>query len=178
MELVKLIKNWWMEWRKNKMKFDIHNVTTGNVELGVFAESPQMLKMLYDGVGEDIIITNVYKDTPQVKQEIPPINNVVVPETIADKVEAPFISVPFRPNIEAPGVSIKEPSMTYFPPSNNSIKTFTDNGIEYMIKDDISYKKSWVDVDSKNFRVINTENNKEVKLTNKKIQTLDWVKIG
>ena len=57
-------------------------------------------------------------------------------------------------------------------------KIFTDNGTEYKINGEGSFKKSWVDVDPTQFRVINIENSKEIKLTNKKIQTLDWVKIG
>lgn len=54
---------------------------------------------------------------------------------------------------------------------------FTDNGVDYKITSDGSFKKSWVDADPKLFRVINSVNGKEVKMTNKKIQTLDWMKI-
>ena len=163
------------------MKFNVYNRTTKQQE-EAYADNAQALKSVYASVGEEIEIVSVVNEHP---------NNNLGPATVPEEIKklsddipddgkqvVKSIVQPIQVTVDTPHIvhltTISEPKqITYIPE-----KYFTDNGIEYKITAEGSFKKSWVDVDSKLFRVINSENSKEIKLTNKKIQTLDWVKIG
>lgn len=144
------------------MKFDIYNITTKQNESGVYANNPQELIQLYKMTDEDIQITKVYNEVPI--NDIG-LNKIIPQESLkSDPLKDQLSNVLIAP--QTTGTHI------------NTTKYFTDNGVEYKIDDTGSYKKSWVDADQSLFRVVNTDNSKEIKMSNKKIQVLDWVKIG
>lgn len=171
MALVKFLKNKLVEVI-NKMKFDIYNRTTRQMETGVFADTPQMLHQVYAMAGEEIEIQKVVNEKP--------VNDlgIISAKPLNDLTESTMPPIESLMHEDEP-IHFSSPVLL-----NNKIiptlpeKFFSDNGIEYKINSEGSYKKSWVDVDLKNFRVINIETGKEDKLKNKKIQTLDWIKIG
>lgn len=148
------------------MKFDIYNITTKQNENGVFANNPQELIQLYKMTDEDIQITKIYNENPI--NDIG-LNKIVSEENIKPN---PPLKIPNNVLVNSQTPDILPTIIT------NAIKYFTDNGVEYKIDDTGSYKKSWVDADQTLFRIVNTDNGKEIKMTNKKIQILDWVKIG
>jgi hypothetical protein len=155
------------------MKFDIYNRTTKQPENGVYSDNVNILKQLYAMNGEDIEIVKAYKEEPQ---------NDLTPEdqTVRNKLlggtEAPVrIPIDNKQSINDVVLPLTLAQGGY---ANVSEKIFTDNGVEYKVNADGSFKKSWVDVDQDNFRIVDIETGKESKLKSKKIQTLDWVKIG
>lgn len=197
MELAKLVKK--LSILGNKiMKFNIYNKTTKQPENGVFAENANMLRQLYAMSGEDIEIVGAFNENPnnnlgiatvpdEVKKlaaDIPDDGLAIkLPTSTIQQIPAPLTPIPYNPSDVPKQLPPHVPFQSVQQYNTAEIKSiqekyFTDNGTEYKINNDGSFKKSWVDVDPKLFRVINTENNKEVKLTNKKIQTLDWVKIS
>lgn len=193
MELVKLVKS--LSTLGNKiMKFNIFNRTTRQPENDIYADSPAMLRQVYAMNGEEIDIVSATNENPNNHLGI-----VTVPDEIkkmaadipddglgikpVQSLHVPLTPIPYNPVAVPNQLQPIIPAQLTAPYVVTDIKPiqekyFTDNGTEYKINNDGSFKKSWVDVDPKLFRVINTENNKEIKLTNKKIQTLDWVKIS
>lgn len=173
MELVKSIKKWIKGVKE--MKFDIYNRTTKQYENGLFADSPQMLKSLYAMSGDDIEITKVYNEKP---------NNDLTPEdgAIRIKLLGNTPSIPAQVAPQQKDISVVNDVVLPLSQIKGGIcieeRIFSDNGTEYKINGFGSFKKSWVDVDATQFRVVDIETGKESKLKNKKIQTLDWVKIG
>ena len=193
MELVKLVKS--LSTLGNKiMKFNIFNRTTRQPENDIFADNPAMLRQIYAMNGEEIEIVSATDDNPvnhlgvvTVPDEIKKMAAAIPDDGLGIKpvqpLHVPLTPIPYNPVAEPNQIQPIMPVQLTTPYVVTDIKNiqekyFTDNGTEYKINNDGSFKKSWVDVDPKLFRVINTENNKEIKLTNKKIQTLDWVKIS
>lgn len=168
MTLVKLVKNKVIEVIK-KMKFDIYNRTTKQHETGIYADNPNMLRQIYGMSGEEIDILKVSDENPTND-----LGNIPVKETskeiIADDISKNIVSN----NAPTPHPTLKINDSNIVAP----IKIFIDNGIEYKIENNISYKKTWVDVPDINMYRMITENGKESKFGAKKLQTLDWVKIG
>jgi hypothetical protein len=185
MVLAKLVKSLLVLGNKI-MKFNIYNKTTKQPENGVYADSPQFLRQLYAMNGEDIEIISASNENPEnnlgilsVPEEIKKMASNI-PSDIKPAILPPS-PLPLQQTIKIPESIIDDKQLVKNIIDKQTCieeKIFIDNGIEYKVNNEGSFKKSWVDVDPKIFRVINTESNKEVKLTNKKIQTLDWVKIG
>jgi len=169
MELVKSVKKW-LKGVNNKMKFDIYNKTIKRSEMGLYADSPQMLKQIYATSDEDIEIVKVYDEAPQNilgpvnAPKLSSIDTVTIPTCIDEPLRFPVLQCTTE-HVVSTMTSMDD-------------RFFVDNGVEYKISVSGSYKKSWVDVDQTKFRVVDIETGKESKLKNKKIQTLDWVKIG
>jgi len=165
MMLVKSIKKFLSQKSKN-MKFKIFNKTTKKEEDNIYADNPRMLIDIYRMNDEQIEIISATDENAE--------NDLGLGSINEKKETAPLVIVPVVPVGNVP--TIKEAVPAVIP--LEAERYFTDNGIEYKINAGGSYKKTWVDVDTKLFRIVGIDNNKESKLTNKKIQTLDWVKIG
>ena len=138
-----------------------------------------MLRQLYGMSGEEIEIISAVDENP---------DNTLGPITVPEEIKKLAAKLPddglqvVKP-ATAPTVSIAGTVMpvTTIPTQsviNISERFYTDNSVDYKVTADGLFKKTWVDADPKLFRVINIKNNKESKLTNKKIQTMDWVKLG
>lgn len=145
------------------MKFDIYNRTTKQNENGVYANSQQELIQLYKWTDEDIQITKVYNESPN--NDLGLNKNPNKNNSLKENTEIMVQKEEINPDKLENNIL-------------NNAKFFTDNGIEYKIDSTGSYKKTWVDADQSKFRIINCDNGKEIKMTNKKIQIIDWVKIG
>lgn len=151
-----------------KMLFDIFNKTTGQEEKGLHSANPNMLKKLYEDCGDEIVITRAYPDIQQPQPVIvaPPLNIPLLPVS-----EEEIGLLPISPNIP-----VCPPQYQILPKTET--KFYNDNGVDFKIENGELYKKTWTDVDMKNFRILNVDTNKEFKGKNQKIQILDWVKIG
>lgn len=69
------------------------------------------------------------------------------------------------------------PTVSQIPPIIQKPIEFEDNGIKYKIEKNVVYKKTWVPIKSKEYRIV-TKSGKETENRDLTIEKLDWIKVN
>lgn len=131
---------------------------------GVFASSPQELKMMYEMDGSKIQILREYPST-NANQQMP---TTYVPLSSPTPSQIPF---PISSN------SVVQQQMKFQQNTTEAPKFFEIGGVKCKLENGRMYQEQWVRVDSTKYRLIADSTNKVVSMNGKHLETLKWIQI-